>query len=199
MRFAGPMNYRIEGDVAHFEADLQICDPARAAVADWKLQFWTDDNGPAVCIAEVPLGAVSAAQGAVVPVGGSALASLPAGDHAHRVGLRLACFGPEGEEQHDFSAFSHPQHFHLPRLGGVVGYRFEGDEVGVTLIRSDAPDQGNVTLVFGANPLELRRWAVVDPQGLTTIVILEKPEWGIPLDRELFRWRDPAIFGYPDD
>ncbi|MCB2010070.1 MAG: outer membrane lipoprotein carrier protein LolA [Geminicoccaceae bacterium] len=88
------------------------------------------------------------------------------------------------------------------RLSGpvtVVDQRLEGDEVGVTLIRSDAPDQGNVTLVFGANPLELRRWAVVDPQGLTTIVILEKPEWGIPLDRELFRWRDPAIFGYPDD
>ncbi|MCB1907818.1 MAG: helix-hairpin-helix domain-containing protein [Rhodocyclaceae bacterium] len=156
MRFAGPMNYRIEGDVAHFEADLRVCDPARAAVADWKLQFWTDDGGPAVCIAEVPLGAVSAAQGAVVPVGGSALASLPAGDQAHRVGLRLACAGPDGEEQHDFSTFSHPQHFQLPRLGGTVGYRFEGEEVELSVAQIANPREASNL----SGTLSLELWAL---------------------------------------
>lgn len=156
MRFAGPMNYRIEGDVAHFEADLKVCDPARAAVADWKLQFWTDEGGPAVCIAEVPLGGVSAAQGAVIPVGGSALASLPAGDHPHRVGLRLACFGPEGEEQHDFSTFAHAQHFQLPRLAGVVGYRFDADSVDLNVARVDNPrEAGNLS-----GTLSLELWAL---------------------------------------
>ncbi|MEZ5823922.1 MAG: outer membrane lipoprotein carrier protein LolA [Geminicoccaceae bacterium] len=88
------------------------------------------------------------------------------------------------------------------RLSGpvtIVDQRLTGDEVGVTLVRSDAPDQGNVTLIFAPSPLELRRWVVVDAQGLTTHVILEGIERGIELDPELFRWRDPKIFGFPPD
>ncbi len=156
IRFAGPMNYRIEGDVAHIEADLQICDPARAASANWKLQFWTEEGGPAIRIAEVPLGAVSAAQGAVIPVGGSALAALPAGDRAHRLALRLACDGPEGEEQHDFSAFAHAQHFQLPRLEGVVGYRFDGDQVEISAEGAENPrEQSNLS-----GTLSFELWAL---------------------------------------
>lgn len=80
----------------------------------------------------------------------------------------------------------------------VVDVERAGDEVAVTLVRADAADQGSVTLVFGEQPLALRRWSVVDPQGLVTQILLEDVATGGSIDPELFRWRDPAIFGLPD-
>ncbi len=44
---------------------------------------------------------------------------------------------------------------------------------------------------------ELRRWVVTDAQGLITEVLLHDVVTGRPLDPELFRWRDPKIFGPP--
>ena len=64
---------------------------------------------------------------------------------------------------------------------------------------SAAPDQGQVVLTLGRNPLELRRWAVTDPQGLTTRIQLVDLRAGMPLDRDLFVWRDPKMFGWPKD
>lgn len=80
----------------------------------------------------------------------------------------------------------------------VVDVQRAGDEVAITLVRRNAADQGSVTLVLGERPLALRRWSVVDPQGLVTHVLLEDVATGGRLDPELFRWRDPAIFGLPD-
>ncbi len=74
-----------------------------------------------------------------------------------------------------------------------------GAEIGVTVIQRDAPDQGQVTLVFQKNPLELRRWAVTDPQGLVTLVELGEIVLGEDLERSLFHWREPSMFGYPED
>lgn len=88
------------------------------------------------------------------------------------------------------------------RLSGdvkVVDHRSKGGEVGVTLVRTDEPNQGNVTLIFNASPIELRRWVVVDAQGQATYLILKNVQTGIKLDPELFRWRDPKVFGFPDD
>lgn len=80
----------------------------------------------------------------------------------------------------------------------VTGIERAGEEVALTLVRKDAEDQGSVTLVFGEQPLVLRRWSVVDPQGLVTHILLEDVETGGALDPELFRWRDPKIFGLPE-
>lgn len=71
-------------------------------------------------------------------------------------------------------------------------------EVAITLVRNGAEDQGAVTLVLGERPLALRRWSVVDAQGLTTHVLLEDVETGGRIDPELFRWRNPKVFGLPD-
>ncbi len=156
VRFAGPMNYRIEGDIVHLEADLQICDADRANGADWSLQFWTDEGGPAIRIADLPLGALNAAQGAVIPVGGSALAILPAGQDPRPVAFRLVQTGTDGDAQHDFAPFAHAQAFVLPYLSGAVGYRFEGDEVELTVDGVVNPrDAGNVS-----GTLSLELWAL---------------------------------------
>ena len=56
----------------------------------------------------------------------------------------------------------------------------------VTAIDPDEPDQGSITMVFAENPLELRQWIVIDPQGLTTTVALSEMRSNVALDPNLF-------------
>jgi outer membrane lipoprotein-sorting protein len=81
----------------------------------------------------------------------------------------------------------------------VQGARDRGEEIDLALVRTDEPDQGRVVLTLAKRPMELRRWAVTDPQGLTTTIVLNDVQTGIPLDRDLFVWRDPQLFGWPED
>lgn len=81
----------------------------------------------------------------------------------------------------------------------VEGVRDRGNELDLALRRTAAPDQGRVVLTFGKRPVELRRWAVTDAQGMTTSIVLSAVRTGIPLDRNLFVWRDPKLFGWPED
>ncbi len=74
-----------------------------------------------------------------------------------------------------------------------------GGEIAITVVRRGAPDQGSVTLVFASRPVELRRWTVIDPQGLATRVVLEDLRRDAPIDPDLFRWRDPRFFGPSSD
>ena len=68
-----------------------------------------------------------------------------------------------------------------------------GGELRVTLVQTEEPDQGSITLVFAEQPMELRRWTVVDAQGLPTHVVLDGIETGVPLDDELFVFRNPRF------
>lgn len=83
------------------------------------------------------------------------------------------------------------------RLSGevtVTDVKRSPGEVHVTLVQTDEPHQGSIQLTFADDPLELRRWTVVDAQGLATHVVLEQPESGVALDRELFRFRNPEFY-----
>jgi outer membrane lipoprotein-sorting protein len=66
-------------------------------------------------------------------------------------------------------------------------------ELRVTLVQTDEPDQGSITLVFGEQPMQLRRWTVVDAQGLPTHVVLDGIETGVALDDELFVFHNPRF------
>lgn len=68
-----------------------------------------------------------------------------------------------------------------------------GGELRITLVRTDEPGQGSITLVFAEQPLELRRWTVVDAQGLPTHVVLDGVETGVALDDELFVFRNRSF------
>lgn len=61
----------------------------------------------------------------------------------------------------------------------------------LTLVQTDHPESGEVTLVFNAAPIALRQWEIVDAQGTRTVVTLDKTETGIALDDDLFRYKDP--------
>jgi outer membrane lipoprotein-sorting protein len=85
------------------------------------------------------------------------------------------------------------------RLSGdvtVTDVQRSAGELQITLVQTEEPNQGSIQLSFAENPLELRRWTVLDAQGLATHVVLERPETGLSLDRELFRFRNPQF--YPD-
>lgn len=87
------------------------------------------------------------------------------------------------------------------RLSGELEVRAvqrRAGEIALEIVRAKEPDQGRVVLVLAEQPLDLRRWAVTDPQGLTTTVLIEQPEYGVAIDPALFRFRDPQIFGWPE-
>ena len=72
-------------------------------------------------------------------------------------------------------------------------------ELWVTVMRREVPEAGRVTLRFRESPLNLSGWLVQDPQGRLTEVRILSLETDLRLPDELFRWRDPRIFGLPDD
>ena len=60
----------------------------------------------------------------------------------------------------------------------------------VALRDAGNPDIGEVTLIFEDLPLALRKWQVVDAQGVLTEVALVNPRFGVEID--------PAAFEYSD-
>jgi outer membrane lipoprotein-sorting protein len=82
------------------------------------------------------------------------------------------------------------------RLSGdvtVTDLEEEGGELRVTLVQTEEPDQGSITLVFAEQPMELRRWTVVDAQGLPTHVLLGDVETGVALEDDLFVFHNPKF------
>jgi outer membrane lipoprotein-sorting protein len=79
----------------------------------------------------------------------------------------------------------------LREEGAVQSIENQGGLMRVRAIDPDAPDQGSITMVFADNPLELRQWIVVDPQGLTTTVALSDIRSNVKLDAKLFFIEDP--------
>ena len=50
--------------------------------------------------------------------------------------------------------------------------------------------QGDISIAFAKQPLELRQWTVIDAQGLSTTVALKDVETGVALPENLFVLRD---------
>jgi outer membrane lipoprotein-sorting protein len=80
------------------------------------------------------------------------------------------------------------------RLGGdvtVTGYEHTPGAIRVTLVKTKDPDAGAVTLTFSDRPLELKQWSIVDAQGKRTTVSLTDMRVGLPLDKQLFVFKEP--------
>lgn len=80
----------------------------------------------------------------------------------------------------------------------VTDYRNAAGTIRITVVKADEPKAGTVTLVFDANPVVLRKWSVVDAQGLETQVTLVTSRAGVPLNDDLFFFADPN-FAKPKD
>lgn len=75
----------------------------------------------------------------------------------------------------------------------VTSVQQQPGEIDLTLVRTDNRTQGSLTLIFATDPLTLREWSVVDPQGNETRVSLFDVELGGHLDPGLFAFTDPQM------
>ncbi|HUX79393.1 MAG TPA: outer membrane lipoprotein carrier protein LolA [Alphaproteobacteria bacterium] len=63
----------------------------------------------------------------------------------------------------------------------------------VSLVRKEDPDAGQITLVFQDDPIALKEWRVIDPQGAETRVVLTETELNVPLSPNLFFIKSPNL------
>ena len=75
----------------------------------------------------------------------------------------------------------------------VMGVEEGLGTLSITLRDGDNPETGEVKLVFSDAPLTLRRWEIIDPQGVLTQISLVDPRFGIEIDEELFEYDDLEI------
>ncbi len=73
----------------------------------------------------------------------------------------------------------------------VTRFVRKADAARVTLVRREDPMEGSLTLVFSDRPLTLRKWIVIDAQGVEITVSLLKTRFGLPLNPELFTFEPP--------
>ncbi len=81
------------------------------------------------------------------------------------------------------------------RLSGditVTAFSRQADALRVTLVRTKDPTDGSMTLVFSDRPMILRKWSVIDSQGIETTVSLLDTHFGEALKRSLFELALPA-------
>ncbi len=64
--------------------------------------------------------------------------------------------------------------------------------VSLTTVDTEEPGRGTLTLIFSDRPLELRKWQIIDPQGLLTTIALDEVSINQDLDPELFVFRQPG-------
>lgn len=73
----------------------------------------------------------------------------------------------------------------------VTGFERNANTLRVTVTKTDDPTMGSLTLVLSDKPLSLKKWTIVDAQGLLTTVALIDPRFGVPLSKDLFSFTNP--------
>lgn len=74
----------------------------------------------------------------------------------------------------------------LSEEGAISTVERSDGQLRVSAVDPSDETQGSVTMVFDANPLQLKQWIVTDPQGLTTTIALRQTRAGVDLDAALF-------------
>lgn len=75
----------------------------------------------------------------------------------------------------------------------VTNFEDDAGALRLTLQRSEDPSEGSLTMVFEANPMQLKKWSVIDAQGVTTTVSLLGPRFGDTFANDLFVVENPQI------
>ena len=70
-------------------------------------------------------------------------------------------------------------------------------QIQVTLVRTESPGDGSLTLIFADNPLALRQWTVIDAQRRETHVTLYNVQLGGSFDQQLFEQIHPPAADRP--
>jgi outer membrane lipoprotein-sorting protein len=75
----------------------------------------------------------------------------------------------------------------------VISVKEDLGTISVTLRETEAPDNGEVTLIFSDSPIALKKWEVLDAQGILTQVSLINPQYGVAIDKAVFDYGDLEI------
>lgn len=160
----GPRHgYRIEGDHAFINAELQI--PPYHSGGDWTLELWASEQpyrgeGPmtGVKVAQLALELPTPIGPYVHQVDTRTAARLPLQGRPYAMALALVQPGPDGATSvHASANYPEPQIFSAPHFEGNVGYAVRGAEVvleadGIFNPRSSANLSGTLSLELWAFP-----------------------------------------------
>ncbi|MDR3529331.1 MAG: outer membrane lipoprotein carrier protein LolA [Rhodopila sp.] len=83
------------------------------------------------------------------------------------------------------------EHVQLSGAVTVTGIQRLPGQIQLTLVRTDSPGDGSLTLVFADPPMTLRQWTVVDAQRRETHVTLYNAQLGGSFDPQLFEQLSP--------
>lgn len=75
----------------------------------------------------------------------------------------------------------------------VAGVERAAGALRITLVQTEDPRAGRLTLVFRESPMQLANWVVVDAQGATTRVNLSNMQNGAAIDPRLFEFREEQL------
>jgi outer membrane lipoprotein-sorting protein len=67
--------------------------------------------------------------------------------------------------------------------------------VHITLVQTDNPAAGSITLEFEDKPLKLKNWRIVDGQGIETRVAIYNQQMDVSIPSSTFFYRDPNMHG----
>jgi outer membrane lipoprotein-sorting protein len=73
----------------------------------------------------------------------------------------------------------------------VAAYEHSAGIIRLKMVQDKDPGAGSVTFAFADQPLELRGWRLVDPQGQTTDVTFANWKLGVPVTAAMFHFDDP--------
>lgn len=71
--------------------------------------------------------------------------------------------------------------------------RKQDDTTEITLVKRNEHDAGHITLTFKENPLALKEWTIVDPQGSSTTVLLDNVKTDVTFPEKLFKFPKPNL------
>ncbi len=81
------------------------------------------------------------------------------------------------------------------RLSGdvtVQNVRERDGLLSITMVQTADPAAGQLTINFSQNPMMLKSWAILDPQGLSTEVTLTDMRLGVAIPPQYFVYKDPT-------
>jgi outer membrane lipoprotein-sorting protein len=78
---------------------------------------------------------------------------------------------------------------------GIVDFSVEAGAIRITLAQRDKPNDGKLELEFSDKPLLIRNMVITDATHQVTSVSLNNARFGLPIDPELFVFRDPRKGG----
>ena len=81
----------------------------------------------------------------------------------------------------------------------VTDIKTGGDLIQITAVQTSDPNAGSLTLGFSQDPIELKKWRIVDAQGLITEVELFYLKTDVKHASNMFVYKDPKGRSKPND